>query len=252
MADETSNSMSGENNGTSFMAGEVHGNVTFHSPRRRSVMAFGGVALGAVVLAAVFVAGTRFDDRPAPDAATTSTTPPPPSSAPPATTTTAVQAATTKPPSPVPQPPAPKPADDGPGYLLIAGNTGEVVDTTGITLDALLVARKAEGAYEADVQRSWVREFSSATPDLFRFRNARKNLCLETETGAAVRGEPMRLADCSWERTHQLWRAKNSGQAASAVSGECLGPGEASPPFGTSVVVTACQDGPAQRWQISR
>lgn len=251
MADETSNSMSGENNGASFMAGEVHGNVTFHSPRKRSVMAFGAVALGAALLAVVFVAGSRFGDRPAPEAATTSTTPPPPSSAPPATTTTtAVQA--TKPPSPVPQPPAPapKPADDGPGYLLTAGNTGEVVDTLGFTSEALLVARKAEGTYDMEVQRSWVREFSSATPDLFRFRNADK--CLETGTGAAVRGEPVRLADCSWERAHQLWRAKNPGQAASAVSGECLGPGNASPPFGTSVVVTACQDGPAQRWQISR
>lgn len=166
----------------------------------------------------------------------------------PAPTTLAVP-----PPPPLAPGPGPvKPATDGPGYLVPAGNDQKAADFYQNSWNDVVVWERHPPGDGTSYQPFWAREFSDANHGVFRIRNQRGNLCMEPVFQENF-GEHIKANACSWSNDAQLWQVVNTDQLAHVTSGRCLGTAnDGSYADGTWLIVSLCTGRDDQKWRIAR
>ncbi|GGN20759.1 hypothetical protein GCM10011609_72480 [Lentzea pudingi] len=166
----------------------------------------------------------------------------------PAPTTLAVP----PPPPPAPGPGPVKPATDGPGYLVPAGNDQRAADFYQNSWNDVVMWERHPASDGTSYQPFWAREFSDADHGVFRIRNQRGNLCMERVHQENF-GEHIKANACSWGNDAQLWQVVNTHQLAHVTSGRCLGTAnDGSYADGTWLIVSLCTGRDDQKWRIAR
>ncbi|MGW6447984.1 RICIN domain-containing protein [Lentzea sp. NPDC055074] len=277
--DGGSNTTNGDNGGVIVQANSV-GTVNVGEQRKKpSHAARWLIALGVVValaVAATVAVYLKKTDGQQAAAAPPVSTPPllstalTTSGASPGTTTSALTAGplppdgrttvkpvpvptTLAPPPPPPPPPGPtKPATDGPGYLVPAGNDQRAADFYQNSWNDVVMWERHPPSDGTSFQPFWAREFSDANHGVFRVRNQRSNLCMEPVYQEDF-GEHIKANACSWSNDAQLWQVVNTDQLAHVTSGRCLGTAnDGSYANGTWLIVSLCTGRDDQRWRIAR
>ncbi|MCP2243070.1 RICIN domain-containing protein [Lentzea aerocolonigenes] len=145
-----------------------------------------------------------------------------------------------------------KPANDGPGYLVPAGDDRRAVDFYQNDWNDVVMWERHPSSDTTSFQPYWVREFSDASPTSFRIRNERANLCMEPVYQQNF-GEHIKANSCSWSNDAQLWQTTNTTQLAHVASGRCLGTAnDGSYADGTWLIVSLCSGRDDQKWRIAR
>lgn len=154
---------------------------------------------------------------------------------------------------PLPQPTGPaKPATDGPGYLVPAGNDQRAADFYQNSWNDVVMWERHPANDSTSFQPFWAREFSDANPAVFRIRNQRGNLCMEPVDQENF-GEHIKANACSWGNNAQLWQTLNTTQLAHVASGRCLGTANGGTyENGTWLIVSLCSGSDDQKWRITR
>ncbi|MET9229735.1 RICIN domain-containing protein [Lentzea sp. NPDC003310] len=157
------------------------------------------------------------------------------------------------PPQPPPPPPGPtKPATDGPGYLVPAGNDQKAADFYQNSWNDAVMWERHPPSDGTSFQPFWAREFSDADHSAFRIRNQRGNLCMEPVYQENF-GEHVKANACNPSNDAQLWRVVNTDQFAHVTSGRCLGTANSgSYENGTWLIASLCTGSADQRWRIAR
>ncbi|HEX7302816.1 RICIN domain-containing protein [Lentzea sp.] len=159
---------------------------------------------------------------------------------------------TAAPPVPVPATGPVKPATDGPGYLVPAGNDQRAADFYQNEWNDVVMWERHPSGDATSFQPFWAREFSDANPAVFRLRNQRGNLCMQPVFQENF-GEHVKAAACSWSENAQLWQAQGTNQFAHVTSGKCLGTAnDGSYADGTWLIVSLCSGRDDQKWRIAR
>ncbi|MCX2953424.1 RICIN domain-containing protein [Lentzea sp. NEAU-D7] len=160
---------------------------------------------------------------------------------------------TTLVPPPPPPPPGPtKPATDGPGYLVPAGNDQRAADFYENSWNDVVMWERHPPGDDTSFQPFWAREFSDSNHAVFRIRNQRGNLCMEPVFQENF-GEHIKANACSWSNDAQLWQVVNASQLAHVASGRCLGTAnDGSYDNGTWLIVSLCTGRADQKWRIAR
>ncbi|MFD4640399.1 ricin-type beta-trefoil lectin domain protein [Lentzea sp. NPDC058436] len=274
--DGNANTIQGDNKGTSVQAQTMRDVYLPGSGKKSSLLARAAIVLGVVAALTVAVAAAVYlknDDQPAapattvvsapPSLATTTPAPSPPTSTSDVTTgtvPTGVPRTTAPPPRPTtvaqPAPPAPqpapvKPATDGPGYLVPAGNAQRAADFYQNSWNDVVMWERHPASDGTSFQPFWAREFPDANPSVFRIRNQRGNLCMEPVYQENF-GEHIKANACSWGNDAQLWQTVNTSQVAHVASGRCLGTANGSYDNGTWLIASLCTGSDDQKWRISR
>lgn len=156
------------------------------------------------------------------------------------------------PPPPPPVPGPAKPATDGPGYLVPAGNDQRAADFYQNSWNDVVMWERHPASDGTSFQPFWAREFSDSNHGVFRIRNQRGNLCMEPVFQEDF-GEHIKANACSWGNDAQLWQVVNTNQLAHVTSGRCLGTAnDGSYADGTWLIVSLCTGRDDQKWRIAR